>query len=176
MQNVQQLWAKICFSKSGKLQKGEKTDLKKFFYLPMFFGIWDPGWEKIRIRDKHPGSATLLSMSMLHGHGHAACSSPCSLSKASLYCVPMSILHVYVHTACPCPYSVFVSMSILRVHVRTACPCSCCMSMSVLQIMSMLHVYVHADWLHMSMLHDYICPCCVSMLHVHVHALCLCSW
>jgi hypothetical protein len=23
----------------------------------MFF--WDPGWEKIRIRDKHPGSATL---------------------------------------------------------------------------------------------------------------------
>ncbi len=25
----------------------------------MFFGIRDPGWEKIRIRDKHPGSATL---------------------------------------------------------------------------------------------------------------------
>ncbi len=25
----------------------------------MFFGIWDPGWEKIRIRDKRPGSATL---------------------------------------------------------------------------------------------------------------------
>ncbi len=22
--------------------------------------IWDPGWVKIRIRDKHPGSATLL--------------------------------------------------------------------------------------------------------------------
>jgi hypothetical protein len=22
-------------------------------------GIWDPGWIKIRIRDKHPGSATL---------------------------------------------------------------------------------------------------------------------
>jgi hypothetical protein len=21
--------------------------------------IWDPGWVKIRIRDKHPGSATL---------------------------------------------------------------------------------------------------------------------
>jgi hypothetical protein len=34
----------------------------------MFFGIRDPGseirdpgWEKIRIRDKHPGSATLQS-------------------------------------------------------------------------------------------------------------------
>ncbi len=33
----------------------------------MFFGIrdpgseiWDPGWEKTRIRDKHPGSATLI--------------------------------------------------------------------------------------------------------------------
>ncbi len=33
---------------------------KKKFYLPMFFGIRDPGWEKIRIRDKHPGSATLV--------------------------------------------------------------------------------------------------------------------
>jgi hypothetical protein len=26
----------------------------------MFFGIRDPGWEKIRIRDKHPGAATLV--------------------------------------------------------------------------------------------------------------------
>jgi hypothetical protein len=25
----------------------------------MFFWIRDPGWEKIRILDKHPGSATL---------------------------------------------------------------------------------------------------------------------
>ncbi len=23
--------------------------------------IWDPGWVKIRIRDKHPGSATLVT-------------------------------------------------------------------------------------------------------------------
>ncbi len=41
MQNVQQLWVKICFSKSGKLQKGEKTDLNNFFLPPHVF--WDPG-------------------------------------------------------------------------------------------------------------------------------------
>jgi hypothetical protein len=55
-------------SKSGKLQKGEKTDLKKIFFTsPCFFGIRDPR-SGIRdgkksgsgIRDKHPGSATLL--------------------------------------------------------------------------------------------------------------------
>ncbi len=34
----------------------------------MFFGIRDPGWEKIRIRDKHPGSATLV----LASDGHKA--------------------------------------------------------------------------------------------------------
>ncbi len=50
------------FSKSGKLQKGKKTDIKNFFYLPMFF--WDPASEigkksGSKIRDKHPGSATL---------------------------------------------------------------------------------------------------------------------
>jgi hypothetical protein len=27
----------------------------------MFLGIRDPGWEKILIRDKHPGSATLIA-------------------------------------------------------------------------------------------------------------------
>ncbi len=37
----------------------------QFFFSPMSFiavsgsGIRDPGWEKVRIRDKHPGSATL---------------------------------------------------------------------------------------------------------------------
>jgi len=30
-------------------------------------GIRDPGWVKIRIRDKHPGSATLIS-SVLKGN------------------------------------------------------------------------------------------------------------
>jgi hypothetical protein len=33
---------------------------KNFLTSPCFFGIRDPGWEKIRIRDKHPGSATLI--------------------------------------------------------------------------------------------------------------------
>jgi hypothetical protein len=56
---------KICFSKSRKLQKGEKTDLKKKNLPPHVFWdpgseIRDPGWEKIRIRDKHPGYATLV--------------------------------------------------------------------------------------------------------------------
>jgi hypothetical protein len=39
----------------------------------MFFGIRDPGseirdpgWEKTRIRDKHPGSATLVSNKVLY--------------------------------------------------------------------------------------------------------------
>ncbi len=35
----------------------------KFFFTSLFcccFWIRDPGWVKIRIRDKHPGSATLL--------------------------------------------------------------------------------------------------------------------
>jgi hypothetical protein len=35
---------------------------KKKFFTPLFstcFWIRDPGWVKIRIRDKHPGSATL---------------------------------------------------------------------------------------------------------------------
>jgi hypothetical protein len=57
MQNVQQLWVKICFSNSGKLQKGEKTDLKKKFLPAHVFlgsGIQDPQSE---IRDgKKSGS------------------------------------------------------------------------------------------------------------------------
>ncbi len=34
----------------------------------MFFGIRDPGWEKIQIWDKHPGSATLADRQQ-HPHG-----------------------------------------------------------------------------------------------------------
>ncbi len=40
--------------------------MTKNFFLPLSFiavfgsEIRDPGWVKIRIRDKHPGSATLL--------------------------------------------------------------------------------------------------------------------
>jgi hypothetical protein len=65
------------FSQSGKLQKGEKTDLNKFFFTsPCFLGsgirdprsgIRDPGYGMGKnpdpgsgIRDKHPGSATLI--------------------------------------------------------------------------------------------------------------------
>jgi hypothetical protein len=33
---------------------------KNFFYLPMFFGIRDGKKSGSGIRDKHPGSATLL--------------------------------------------------------------------------------------------------------------------
>ena len=39
----------------------------KNFFSPLSFqpvfgsGIRDPGWVKIRIRDKHPGSATLVA-------------------------------------------------------------------------------------------------------------------
>jgi hypothetical protein len=47
------------FQQERKAAKRYKTDIKNFFYLSMFFAIRDPRWEKIRIRDKHPGSATL---------------------------------------------------------------------------------------------------------------------
>ncbi len=44
----------------------EKSVIKNFFsslsFVAIFAsGIRDPGWVKIRIRDKHPGSATLLT-------------------------------------------------------------------------------------------------------------------
>ncbi len=49
-----------------------KKDLTIIFFTPLFCcciwildprsGIRDPGWIKIRIRDKHPGSATLVSI------------------------------------------------------------------------------------------------------------------
>jgi hypothetical protein len=34
---------------------------KKFFPPPLLVLLLDPGWIKIRIRDKHPGSATLYN-------------------------------------------------------------------------------------------------------------------
>ena len=45
------------------------------FFSPLSFvavfgsGIRDPGWVKIRIRDKHPGSATLLLTGALSKSG-----------------------------------------------------------------------------------------------------------
>jgi hypothetical protein len=54
-------------ARAESYKKVRKQMYKKFVYLPMFFfGIWDPGWEKIRIRDKHPGSATLLNFVPIH--------------------------------------------------------------------------------------------------------------
>ncbi len=38
-------------------KRSENRYIKKKFLSPHVF--WDPGCEKIRIRDKHPGSATL---------------------------------------------------------------------------------------------------------------------
>ncbi len=46
-------------ARAESCKKVRKQILKNFFYFPMFFAIRDPRWEKIRIRDKHPGSATL---------------------------------------------------------------------------------------------------------------------
>jgi hypothetical protein len=46
-------------ARAESYKKVRKQIKKKLFYLPMFFGIRDAGWEKIRIWDKHPGSATL---------------------------------------------------------------------------------------------------------------------
>jgi hypothetical protein len=43
----------------------------KFFFTPLFcccFWIGGPGWVKIRIRDKHPGSAKLLGSSFRIGN------------------------------------------------------------------------------------------------------------
>ncbi len=43
----------------------QKRYENKFFFAPLSFvavlgsGIRDPGWVKMRIRDKHPGAATL---------------------------------------------------------------------------------------------------------------------
>jgi hypothetical protein len=38
-------------ARAESYKKVRKQIIKKNFYLPMFFGIRDPGWEKIRIRD-----------------------------------------------------------------------------------------------------------------------------
>jgi hypothetical protein len=47
-------------------KKVRKQKKKNFFLSPHVF--WDPGWEKIRIRDKHPGSATLQLISSVPVH------------------------------------------------------------------------------------------------------------
>jgi hypothetical protein len=59
------------------------------------------------------------------------------------------------HAACPCPCCTIIS----AFHANT-----CCMFMSNLHAMSMLHVHVHAA---------YSCPC--YLVHVHAPCLCPCS-
>jgi hypothetical protein len=80
-----------------------------------------------------------------HGDGHAVWTWTCSMDKYMLF-VP-----VHVHAACPC--SCCTSMSMLDVHVHTACPSMCCvpfpccMSVSLLLVVSLLHVHVYAAWI-----------------------------
>jgi hypothetical protein len=47
-------------ARAESYKKVRKQIIKNFFLPPHVF--WDPGWEKIRIRDpgKHPGSVTLF--------------------------------------------------------------------------------------------------------------------
>jgi hypothetical protein len=41
-------------------------DLGSGTFLTLGFGIRNPGWKKIRIRDKHPGSVTLMAFSAVN--------------------------------------------------------------------------------------------------------------
>jgi hypothetical protein len=41
------------------LRLHKKGMITNFFHPSLFLLFLDPGWVKIRIRDKHPGSATL---------------------------------------------------------------------------------------------------------------------
>ncbi len=88
----------------------------------------------------------------------------------------MSVQRVHIE----CPYS--ISM----LHVLAAVPVEypCCMPMSMLNLMSLQHVFeiinlhVHAACLYcLPMLHFHaVCPCCFSKLHVHAIYTCLMSF
>ncbi len=123
---------------------------------------------------RHVHAASPWWVSMLHGRGTSTCR--------------MSAPHGHFNTACP------------LLHVHAVYPC--CVPMSMLHVISLLHVHAECFWnenLHvhalrpclMSMLyvHD-ACPCCMSMMLVHaacpycmsllhvladVHAACLAS-
>jgi hypothetical protein len=43
-----------------QIKKNKKNSLPPHVFWDPGSEIRDPGWEKTRIRDKHPGSATLL--------------------------------------------------------------------------------------------------------------------
>jgi hypothetical protein len=60
----------------------KKDMTTNFFFTPLFcccFWIRDPGWVKIRIRDKHPGSATLTAGSYGKMFAEANC---CAAERA----------------------------------------------------------------------------------------------
>jgi hypothetical protein len=106
-----------------------------------------------------------------HGHGQAAWRITCYLSmfmsmlhvRVHATCTSRPyMLRVRVHASCPClymPISMLYVMSVMHVHVHAGCPCPCCMSISMLYF----HVYAACPF-----------PCCMSMsmsvLHVIVHA------
>jgi hypothetical protein len=53
-----------------------KRFANNFFFTPLFcccFCIWDPEWVKIRIRDKHPGSATVQNTAQETTHPLCLC-------------------------------------------------------------------------------------------------------
>jgi hypothetical protein len=68
-------------------------------------------------------------MDIHFGHGHAAWTSTCCLSSVHVH---VFMLDVHVHTACP----------------SMCCKLfPCCMSMSLLHVMFLLHVHAHAEWI-----------------------------
>jgi hypothetical protein len=111
----------------------------------MHFCLYCTSMSMLHTHSNTASKSMLHFRSMPHAQVHAACPSPCCMSK--------SMLHVQFHAACPSPCCISKSMPHVQVH--TTCPC--CKSML------MLHVDVHAACL---------CPCYNSMLmlHIQVHA------
>ncbi len=109
--------------------------------------------------------------SMLVVHVNAACSGQCWMS--------MSMLYVRFRTAYPC--RCYMSRSERQINARAACSCPCSLSMSflhghvhatylsMLQILSMLHVDVDARYIQA---YPFCMSFYTSILHavVHVHA------
>ncbi len=117
------------------------------------------------------GRAACTDLQHGHGHGYAAWTSKCWVSKfmSSWMSMLMLLVHIYAacseNAACPCPCCMLMSM--LHFYAHSVCPHLCCMSVS------MLHAQYTTCCVPMSMVHA-ACPspCCTSMfmLYVHVHA------
>ncbi len=73
---------------------GYKKGLTTNFFSPLSFvavfgsGIGDPEWEKIRIRDKHPGSATLIKMLQVDGEDRYVRCPKWLFSRSCGVCLP----------------------------------------------------------------------------------------